>query len=292
MRVNGRYCYCCENTKQHNQFFKYPLMKNNGFLPICKSCCNEKIKQYKEILGNDGAALWCMLAELGIPFKKDVWFSIQDFFIKEKTQGRKPELLTMYLRYFVEHGVIAYGFWDSDTMLTAFYGEEDKKEVEEENILDINKQVKKWGKYEIDGIPDEDSYKFLNDLFGKYTKDLSDMDVNLENRYRDLCKAELRLRRANEKGDISEIKNAQDILNKQLNLLGLNDVKKQVLDERRQFIDRIAWMIEETEPAEEEDREKYSDIAGYEKIYNSWMRSMQNILTGTRDFPDIPKGVV
>ena len=72
-------------------------------------------------------------------------------------------------------------------------------------------------------------------------------------------------------------------------MLNLSDFKKNESDERKQFIDRIAWMIEETEPAEEEDESKYRDIAGYEKIYDSFMRSMRNILTGDRNYPDIPK---
>ena len=47
-------------------------------------------------------------------------------------------------------------------------------------------------------------------------------------------------------------------------------------------------MIEETEPAEEEDKEKYRDIAGFEHSFKEIMRSMKNLLTGSRDFPDIP----
>ena len=137
---------------------------------------------------------------------------------------------------------------------------------------------------------------FLNDLVNKiqtlkdkeYTSELLDIDVNLEKRFRDLAKCELRLRKANEINDGTGISRAQESLNKQLNLLKMNDFSINQKDERQKFIDRIAWMIEETEPAEEEDRAKYSDIAGYEKIYNSWMRSMKNILTGDTIYPDIP----
>ena len=104
-----------------------------------------------------------------------------------------------------------------------------------------------------------------------------------------MCRAEWHKRKADESGNIGEITKAQDSLNKQLALLGLNHFKKVETDERKLFIDRIAWMIEETEPAEEEDESKYRDVAGFERIFNSFMRSMRNILVGSRDYPNIPK---
>lgn len=48
-------------------------------------------------------------------------------------------------------------------------------------------------------------------------------------------------------------------------------------------------MIEEDEPAELEDREKYRDIAGFEKSFSEIMRSMKNLIAGTREYPDIPR---
>jgi len=50
----------------------------------------------------------------------------------------------------------------------------------------------------------------------------------------------------------------------------------------------LIWRIEETEPAELEDRDKYVDITGYEAMYNSIMRSMKNMIAGSREYPDIP----
>ena len=163
-------------------------------------------------------------------------------------------------------------------------------EESEEIKIDWEEQIRVWGKFvNSDGELDEESYNYLNFTFEDYTKDLIEMDANLIRRYRDLCKAELRKRKADESGDIQEIAKAQDSLKKMLDMLNLSDFKKGEADERKQFIDKIAWMIEETEPAEEEDEEKYRDIAGYEKIYDDFMRSMRNILTGDRNYPTIPK---
>ena len=51
----------------------------------------------------------------------------------------------------------------------------------------------------------------------------------------------------------------------------------------------MAWKFENTEPAELTDEERYKDVKGYEKIYNDWMRSMQNMIAGTKNYPNIPK---
>lgn len=294
-RHTEKMCACCDTAKPFDQFYKDVIPNRNRYVPYCKSCCRAKMKQYKEIIGNEQAALWCLLAELGIPFLKDVWNEASRIIEENESKTRKPDIFLTYIRCYNEMGIVAYGFWESDVMLTDFYNvkvEDDDTIEVKSSTIDLNKEYETWGDFRVDGMLDESAYKFLNKTYDEYTKDLGELDLNVQNRYRDLAKAEWRLRKANENGDISEIKSAQDILNKQLALLNLNDFKTNDTDERRLFIDRIAWMIEETEPAEEEDQSKYTDIAGYEKIYNSWMRSMQNILTGDRKYPDIPKDVL
>ena len=115
------------------------------------------------------------------------------------------------------------------------------------------------------------------------------MDANLIRRYRDLSKAELGKREADESGDIQKIAKAQDILNKQLALLNLNEFKnRNKTDEQLAFEKRVA-MIEYTKPSECEDLKKYLDAVGYEKEKGLMMRSIRNAIAGTRDYPDIPK---
>lgn len=294
-RHTEKMCACCDTAKPFDQFYKDVIPNRNRYVPYCKSCCRAKMKQYKEIIGNEQAALWCLLAELGIPFLKDVWNEASRIIESNESKTRKPDIFLTYIRCYNEMGIVAYGFWESDVMLSDLYNVkmDNNENVEiESNVIDLNKECEIWGEFRTDDVLDETAYKFLNNTYNQYTEGLQDSNLNIENRYRDLAKAEWRLRKANENGDISEIKSAQDVLNKQLALLNLNNFKSNIEDERRMFIDRIAWMIEETEPAEEEDKEKYADIAGYEKIYNSWMRSMQNILTGDRRYPDIPKDVL
>lgn len=280
-RTTEAYCCNCQSAKNFSTFHAHVIV-GKKYLPFCKTCCNKKLRDYINVTKSEGAGLWCLLAELGIPFFKDVWENTQKIVFEATGAGRKPDLLLTYLRTFKEFGIVGQGFWQSDMMLDDFVEIGENKEEDNKEVIDLNEQQRIWGRFEVE------DYDFLNFTFNEYTQNLLEMDANLIRRYRDLAKAELRKRKADESGDIQEIAKAQDNLKKMLDMLNLSDFKKNESDERKQFIDRIAWMIEETEPAEEEDESKYRDIAGYETIYDSFMRSMRNILTGDRNYPDIP----
>lgn len=280
-RMTEKYCPQCESSKPFNSFHPH-IVVGQKYMPWCKTCTGAKLREYIKKTGSEGAGLWCLLAECGIPFLRDVWNSTQKIISEGTGAGRKPDLFLTYVRTLKEFGIIVEGFWQSDVMLDEFIEVYGEGKEEQEELLDLKEQERIWGKFE------PEDYEFLNFTFNEYTQELLEMDANLIRRYRDLAKAELRKRKADESGDIQEIAKAQDNLKKMLDMLNLSDFKKNESDERKQFIDRIAWMIEETEPAEEEDESKYRDIAGYEKIYDSFMRSMRNILTGDRNYPDIP----
>lgn len=280
-RTTEAYCCNCQSAKNFSTFHAHVIV-GKKYLPFCKTCCNKKLRDYIGVTKSEGAGLWCLLAELGIPFFKDVWENTQKIVFEATGAGRKPDLLLTYLRTFKEFGIVAQGFWQSDMMLDDFVEIGENKEEDNKEVIDLNEQQRIWGRFEVE------DYDFLNFTFNEYTQNLLEMDANLIRRYRDLAKAELRKRKADESGDIQEIAKAQDNLKKMLDMLNLSDFKKGEVDERKQFVDRIAWMMEETEPAEEEDESKYRDIAGYEELYNDFMRSMRNILTGDRRYPDIP----
>ena len=280
-RMTEKYCPQCESSKPFNSFHPH-IVVGQKYMPWCKTCTGAKLREYIKKTGSEGAGLWCLLAECGIPFLRDVWNSTQKIISEGTGAGRKPDLFLTYVRTLKEFGIIVEGFWQSDVMLDEFIEVYGEGKEEQEELLDLKEQERIWGKFE------PEDYEFLNFTFNEYTQELLEMDANLIRRYRDLAKAELRKRKADESGDIQEIAKAQDNLKKMLDMLNLSDFKKGEVDERKQFVDRIAWMMEETEPAEEEDESKYRDIAGYEELYNDFMRSMRNTLTGDRRYPNIP----
>lgn len=284
MNTNKKVCGCCQTAKSPNQFHKSP-MSSGQFLPICKLCCKDKLKAYTEITGSESAAFWLVLSELGIPFIKEVWDEFQAF---KATATPSTDLIMAYLRALSESGIKVDGFWQSDVMLDMLMDSVVDRDIEKEE-LDLTEQKKIWGKFLVDGQLDIEAYQFLNETFEDYTKELYDIDANLEKRYRDLAKAELRKRQADEAGDIQEIAKAQDSLNKQLALLKLNNFKDNKQSDTEKFIERMAWNIENTKPAECEDTQKYKDFSNFGINWEDIMRTVKNLVAGSREYPDIPR---
>ena len=281
-RMTEAYCSNCQSAKAFSSFHNHVII-GKKYLPFCKTCCNKKLKDYIAVTKNDAAGLWCLLAELGIPFLRELWEPTQKIVFESTNAGRKPDLFLTYLRTLKELGIVVEGFWQSDMMLDDFVeiGESKKEKVKE--VIDLNEQQRIWGKFE------PEDYEFLNFTFNEYTQGLLEMDANLIRRYRDLAKAELRKRKADESGDIGEITKAQDSLNKQLALLKLNNFKDNKQSDTEKFIERMAWNIENTKPAECEDTQKYKDFSNFGINWEDIMRTVKNLVAGSREYPDIPR---
>lgn len=287
-RKKTKVCMACEQEKPCTAFYKSPNPLYD-YVPLCNQCRNERLATYNKVAKTDGGGLWILLMELGIPFISSVWKETEEDLKGPFGRGVKPNSFVRYMEHLEESGIEVQGIWQSDVMLTDLVDFAPEAKEAKKLQVEVDKLIRIWGRFTTrDGSVDQDAYLFLENSFENYTQELPEMDVNTENRYRDLCRCELQLRRANESGDANDISKAQDRLNKQLKLLNLDTFNNNVKSEQEKFIDRIAWMIEETEPAEEEDRKKYRDIAGYEKSFGEIMRSMKNLLTGSRDFPNIP----
>ena len=151
------------------------------------------------------------------------------------------------------------------------------------SVEDFEKKKKKWGNFTIDEV------EFLENTFKDYTQYIEDMDTALEKRYRDLCKAELFKMRADATGDIKEIQNAQANVNGLLKLLKLDDFKSQAKTDAELHVEKIAWMMENTKPLESKELEKYRDWSGIGNTWNHLARSLKNLLTNSREFPEIKK---
>ena len=281
-RTTEAYCCNCQSAKNFSTFHAHVIV-GKKYLPFCKTCCNKKLRDYISITKSEGAGLWCLLAELGIPFFKEVWENTQKIVFEATGAGRKPDLLLTYLRTFKEFGIVAQGFWQSDMMLDDFVEIGENKEEDNKEVIDLNEQQRIWGRFEVE------NYDFLNFTFNEYTQNLLEMDAKLIRRYRDLAKAELRKRKADESGDIQEIAKAQDNLKKMLDMLKLSDFQsKQMSDEKRAFEYNVS-LVENFHPAECEELQEFLDKVGYEKEKAILMRSIQNAVAETREYPDIPK---
>lgn len=282
-------CPNCHKEKSKERFFKSILYnkKDVPYLPYCMECIFLKTRIYTDKVHSKEGGLWLICAELGVP----VIQKILNMTLEEIASANKPgkkNIFTVYYSLLQQEGYMDIGFWQSDIMLDKLLGKlsinEPKVEEEKIHLSEYEKLKLKWGEYE-----NTQDYEFLEWMFNQYTCDLEEMDVVLERRYIDLCKAELTKRRADEKGDVSEIAKAQDNLSKLLALLKLNDFQSKQKTDEMKHIEYLMYLIENVEPAECEDLEIYKDYSGREHAHDENMRCLQNLIAGTREYPQIGK---
>ena len=276
-RRNELICPICGKIKQKSQFNLNPIPSKNEYLYFCKTCTNAKLKEYLELLGNEGAALWCLCMELGVPFMNEPWTATYDDIL---AKNGSRNIFLYYLEKLGEMETKPTGLYDSDMMLSDFFS------TSHIMTTDLRKQrAMDWGHYT------DDEYDFLEAKMDEYTGQFNSMKPSQINRYRDLCKAELRKRKLEEDPDVQskDISSVSKEIMELMKLLKIDDFQSDTMSDIDKHIERKIWMIENTKPAECEDLEKYRDISGFDKAYKHIMRCMQNLIAGTREYPDVPK---
>lgn len=287
MNTNKKVCGCCQTAKSFAQFHKSP-MSSGQFLPICKLCCKEKLKNYSEITGSEDAAFWLVLSELGVPFIQDAWSQLKVF---KETAGINTDLVMAYLRILSESGMKIDGFWQSDVMLDMLMDSVVDRDVEREE-LDLQKEIRVWGKFlDKDGKIDETAYEYLNAKMEEYTGSLSLTRPAQINRYRDLCKAELRKIRLEEDPEATQkdISAATTEILTLMKLLKIDNFQSDSRTDVEKTLEYQMALMEKTKPCEDEDINKYRDFCGFYNLEQSLMRPLRNLIAGTKDYPSLTR---
>lgn len=280
-RAKENWCPSCQTAKENKYFIQSLSPVHDRFLPLCRTCLTARFKTYKNVLNSDGGALWCVCSEMSYPVIKKYYDMALE---KQGTDTRN--LFMVYHGVLKDEGFQINGFWQSDMMLDDII-ELDTKTNEmaedKEKAIDLAEQERIWGRFE------EEDYELLNDLFARYTKDLFSLDTVVELRYRDLCKAELSKRKADESGDINAIAKAQENIKKMLELLKLNNFQSNTKTEVEKTLEYQIAMMEKYKPAELEDISVYEDYCGCHHLEEQLMRPLRNLIAGSREYPTVTK---
>lgn len=278
-----RYCPYCGKIKSTGSFIPDYRLKGN-YLPCCKNCTDSFYKRFVKDMGEVGA-IWVDCMVNNIPLLQSVWNEC----VKQIVGADVKSPFAIYYKALKEHYGVYEGIWQSDCWYGNFVGKTADLEIETFTEEELIQLIKDWGKFvDENGEIDYDAYDFLVSRYDEYVEGVVGLTNAMSMQFRNLCKAEWQKIKADESGDISEIDRAQKLVDRLLSALKLDDFAVDKSDTDR-FIDKIIWRIEETEPAELEDETKYVDIEGHEKIYESLMRSMRNLIAGSREYPEIPQ---
>lgn len=285
-----RYCPCCGKIKQRNSFYQ-SLVRFGEVYPLCKECCAKKYKYAYEKTKNRGASLWYVLQQLDIPMLKDTYdLSERECGVIESASKVKSNIIDIYYKNYGYLDNKPESILDSELSLINFISVNHKqKENREEIIETLDEKRKRWDN--VWGAFSNKDCEALDNFYKRYTGALLEVDVAQELRYRDLCKAELRKRKIDEGQDknTKDSREVTDEILKLMKLLKIDDFKDNKQSEIEKFVERMAWKIENEEPAECEDLQKYKDISGFEKTWNDILRCVKNLVAGTRQYPNIPK---
>lgn len=269
------FCPYCGKEKQDSQFYKSPI-KTGEYIKLCKSCVTELYKQALSITKDQGVALWSTCMQTGIPMRRAEYQATIDT-LEKAGKGKKPSLFMIYWTYLSSCPDKLTGVWDSDIELSNFIDLGEKWKEEKSAEEERGRWQKTWGNdYE------DWEYQWMDDLFASYTNEILEMDTAMEMTYRALCRAHLR------KFKDPTDKDASDEILKLMKVLKLDQFKENKRSDTEKFIERMAWNIENTKPAECEDLNKYRDFSGFESTWNHIMRSLKNLVAGSKDYPDIP----
>lgn len=280
-RAKERYCPCCSTVKEKSKFYPSPIATNE-YLPYCKECVGKKYRAAAQALDSKWGALWCVCMEMGVPLLREKFNLLKAQYDGLDGKGRRPEPFGLYLALLKDGGVQYRGIFDGDMQLSEFVDLGIEQSPEEPTQKDMDAQRKQWDKVWGKDYDDEDCQR-LDEYFEDYTQDLFEMDMAMTMRYRDLCRAELKqFKGEGDKDTFNQIKTL-------MSMLKLDDFKDNKQSETEKFIERMAFTIENTKPAECEDLEKYKDFSGFGKTWDGLMRCLKNLVGGSRDYPDIPR---
>ena len=277
-----RYCPYCNKEKGTTAFIIDYRSNGRSYLPYCKSCTDSIVKSQTNELGLS-AGLWSAAMVNNVPMIKNVL----DKSLQYISEGEVKSPFAVYYKFLKDEYGVYDGVWQSDCWLGNFAVVDLAYENADFTSEEMAQLFKDWGKFvDENGELEMEAYEFLVPRYEEYVDGVVGLTSAMSMQFRNLCKAEWQKIKADETGDIGTIDKAQKLVNSLLSNLKLDDFAVEKSDTEK-FIDRLIWRIEETEPAEEEDVEKFVDIAGYEEIYNQMMRSMKNMIAGSREYPEI-----
>lgn len=250
---------------------------SDGKVPYCKKCLQKIFEYYQNETNSEKTAAYFTLMKIDTPLIEEIYNNV----VNKKGKFNLSTYISE-LQKRDSNKDIWQDFSSTDV---------DLKDISEiktiaERRKELNDLEKKWGIQ--DSVED---YDFLEDTFQRYTKGIEFINPQQEDLYKDLCRDRLLLRKINDNRYNGEetIDKVQNRISKTMSTLKLDQFEKQKdKSDIEKILEKQIWEIENTEPAEVVDKNEYKDYLNIESEWgNHILRAVKNILTGSKDYPNI-----
>lgn len=275
----------CSGNKMQSEYFNSWSPFSNGKVPYCKQCCERMIQYYLKKNGSMKSALWYTLMKLDIPFIKEIYEKLNDLANNGTKNGVKRAItLASYITE-LQKSTTKKNIWCDFSATNVDISDIDSK-IESRDVKqrELDQWEIDWGKQDL-----VNDYRFLQNLFNTYTKDVEFVNPIQTDKYRDLCLDRLYTRQINEnryKGteNLDTIQKRIDRTMATLKLDEFESNKPKNISEQSLF-EKIRLCNENHVKDLYNDPKLHFD---YNKIvkYNKEMslRTLGNMLLGHRDF--------
>lgn len=273
----------CIGQVKESEFYTSWSKFSDGKVPYCKKCVQKIYQYYLDESKIEKTALYFTLMKLDIPFIQDVFNTVVN-----KSNFNSDKLVGTYINELqkrVTNKEIWCDFSSSDIELKDI---DSKIKTVAERKHELNQLEHKWGLQ--DCVED---YDFLETTFNRYTNGIEFINPQQEDLYKDLCRDRLLLRKINDNryGGEETIDKVQNRISKTMSTLKLDQFERQKdKSDIEKILEKQIWEIENTEPAEVVDKNEYKDFLNIESDWgNHILRAVRNLLTGSKDYPNITK---
>ena len=269
----------CVGDVIETEFYNSWSNFSDGKVPYCKKCLQKIFEYYKNETNSEKTAAYFTLMKIDTPLIEEIFDSVVN---KKGSFNLSTYISELQKRD--SNKDIWQDFSSTDVEL------KDISEVKTiaERKKEINALEKKWGIQ--DCIED---YDFLEETFDRYTNNIKFVNPQQEDLYKDLCRDRLLLRKINDNryGGEETIDKVQNRIGKTMSTVKLDLFEKQAeKSDIEKILEKQIWEIENTEPAEVVDKNEYKDFLNIESDWgNHILRAIRNLLTGSKDYPNITK---
>ncbi len=277
------YCRKCQETKSYKEFYtSVDSLDSNGYMSICKKCCNEIYENNFVVERSLEKALLKTCKALNIAWISNAVGGTKAHIEKFKSKGKT--------------GLQVFGIYKSKiSTLSNLSGDasltfEEYPTVESISInekvtddQDFNKYLKEfWGP----DLPFDD-YEFLESELARYEETHKSDTASEKSLLRQICFAELDIRKSRmggKSGDASAIKRLQDLMK----TASVDPGKASLANsgKAKETFSSFVKVIEENEPASYyEDKKLFKDFDDIDFYFKKYVtRPLKNFVTQSRDF--------